>query len=115
MDISQLPAITLLNYFTFFAEKELPNSFRANERAYVHQVAKTQGLLSRSRGKGANRAVTIFKNGSLAYLKNDSVITLTANSRKLAIASVNQHPLNRQEKQDLIPTSERDRLRGTYV
>ena len=90
----------------------MPNSFRASERAFVHQCAKSQGLLSKSRGKGGNRAVTIFKEGSLNYLKNDSKIELTANSRKAVIMSVTQHALTRQEKQDLLPTSERDRLRG---
>ena len=93
----------------------MPNSFRAYERAYVHQSAKNAGLLSKSRGKGANRSVTIFKQGSLNYLKNDSKIQLTPNSRKSVIMSVTQHPLTRQERQDLVPTSERDRLRGKLL
>ena len=97
---------------TVFSEKELPNSFRASERAFVHQSAKSLDLLSKSRGKGANRAVTIYKKGSLNYLKNDSKIQLTQNSRKAVLASFNQNPLNRQERQELVPTSERDRLKG---
>ena len=92
-------------------EKELPNSFRASERAYVHQTSKSFELLSKSRGKGANRAVTIYKKGSLNYLKNDSKINLTEKSRKSLLASVTQNPLTRQERQDLVPTTERDRLK----
>ena len=79
-------------------EKELPNSFRASERAYVHQVSKSFDLLSKSRGKGANRAVTIYKKGSLNYLKNDSKIHLTEKSRNALLVSVSQNPLTRQEQ-----------------
>ena len=39
-------------YSFHFSEKELPNSFRALERAHVHQSAKSLDLLSKSRGKG---------------------------------------------------------------
>ena len=90
----------------------MPNSFRAHERGYVHNRAKFHGLLSKSRGNGANRAVTVFKDGSLNYLKHDCVIQVTGNSRKNVVLAVGQHPLTRQEKQDLIPTSERDRIKG---
>ena len=99
-------------YSFHFSEKELPNSFRASERAHVHQSAKSLDLLSKSRGKGANRAVTIYKKGSLNYLKNDSKINLTQNSRKTVMQSISQSPLTRQERQDLVPTTERDRLKG---
>ena len=64
--------------------------------------------------KGANRAVTIYKKGSLNYLKNDSKINLTQNSRKTVMQSISQSPLTRQERQDLVPTTERDRLKGMY-
>ena len=101
-----------LNNFEFRLEKELPSSFRANERAYVHQMAKSKGLLSKSRGKGGNRTVTIFKKGSLSYTKKDSKITLNANSKKLIMSQMAQNPLTRQERQELAPTSERDRSRG---
>ena len=101
-----------LSNFEFRLEKELPSSFRANERAYVHQMAKSKGLLSKSRGKGGNRTVTIFKKGSLSYTKKDSKITLNANSKKLIMSQMAQNPLTRQERQELAPTSERDRSRG---
>jgi hypothetical protein len=104
--------VTFYFYSFHFSEKELPNSFRALERAHVHQRAKSLDLLSKSRGKGANRAVTIYKKGSLNYLKNDSKINLTQNSRKAVMQSISQSPLTRQERQDLVPTTERDRLKG---
>lgn len=95
-------------------EKELPTSLSAQERAYVHQSAKKLGFLSKSRGKGTNRSVTIYKEGSFNYLKNDSKLQVTQTTRKNAMLWVSQNQLTRQEKQDLVPTSERDRLRGKY-
>ena len=111
---SHFRQIDTLQIFFFLSEKELPNSFRSSERAYVHESAKSLDLLSKSRGKGANRAVTLYKKGSLNYLKNDSKIHLTQNSRKHVMQSVSQTPLTRQERQDLVPTTERDRLKGKY-
>ena len=90
----------------------MPSSFRSYERAYVHQVAKSKGLLSKSRGKASNRTVTIYKKGSLSYLKKDAKITLPQNAKKNVMAQMTQNPLSRQERQELAPTSERDRSRG---
>ena len=92
----------------------MPSSFRAAERAYVHQEAKSKGLLSKSRGKGGNRTVTIFKKGSLSYSKKDAKITLSQNAKKIILSQITQNPLTRQERQELAPTSERDRARGTF-
>ena len=83
----------------FLIEKELPSSFRAAERAYVHQEAKSKGLLSKSRGKGGNRTVTIFKKGSLSYNKKDAKITLSPSSKKIILTQITQNPLTRQDRQ----------------
>ena len=92
-------------------EKELPNSFTAAQRAYVHQEAKKLSLLSKSRGRGFNRFVTIYKKDSLNFLKNDTKLNVTTNTRKMAMLFSTQYQLTRPERQDLTPNFDRDRPR----
>ena len=92
-------------------EKELPNSFTAAQRAYVHQEAKKLSLLSKSRSRGFNRFVTIYKKDSLNFLKNDTKLNVTANTRKMAMLYSTQYQLTRPERQDLTPNFDRDRPR----
>ena len=92
-------------------EKELPNSFTASQRAYVHQEAKKLSLLSKSRGRGFHRFVTIYKKDSLNFLKNDTKLNVTANTRKMAMLYSTQYQLTRPERQDLTPNFDRDRPR----
>ena len=112
--MSQVCKIIDIQLFFLFLEKELPNSFSATERAFVHQEAKNLELLSKSRGRGFNRFVTVYKKDSLNYLKNDTKLNVTANSRKMAMLFSTQYQLTRQERQDLTPNFDRDRPRGKY-
>lgn len=89
----------------------MPNSLSSSERAYVHETARKLELLSKSRGKGVNRAVTVYKKGSLNFLKNDAKLTLSQTSKQLALAAMSQHQMTRQEK-EMISNMDRERPRG---
>uniref|UniRef100_A0A1B6M6V0 RNA helicase n=1 Tax=Graphocephala atropunctata TaxID=36148 RepID=A0A1B6M6V0_9HEMI len=90
-------------------EYEYPSAFESCERAYVHEVAKQLGLKSKSRGKGLNRAVTVYKREGSTIIQADAVIPLVRPSRQAIITLLASHPVTNKERQDLLPITERDR------
>ncbi|XP_039291006.1 3'-5' RNA helicase YTHDC2 [Nilaparvata lugens] len=92
-----------LSEFTFMS------SFTAPERIYVHNKAKSLELMSKSRGKGINRQVTIYKKNRSTIIQHDATMSLTQHSHKVVACLLNQAPLTAKEKFDIIPHSERDR------
>lgn len=65
-------------------ELEFPSSLTANERAYVHRYCQDLGLVSKSRGKGNKRCLTIYK------VKEESVAVQSRfNMTKSSINSIN--------------------------
>ena len=82
-------------------EKELPNTLKPLEIDYVHQTAKSLGLLSRI---GENRKITIYKKSSMSYLKDTPKINLTEKSKIALQVKIRQNPLTRQDRNDLKPS-----------
>lgn len=94
-------------------ECEFPSSLFAEERAYIHNMAKEYGLRSKSRGKnGVNRAVTVYKREGSSIVQADPAFDLCPNSRLLIKTLLVECPLNAKERQDLMPQLERDRERA---
>ncbi|KAK3929267.1 3'-5' RNA helicase YTHDC2 [Frankliniella fusca] len=93
-------------------ECEFPSSLYAEERAYIHNMAKEYGLRSKSRGKnGVNRAVTVFKRDGSCIVQADPSFDLCPSSRLLIKTLLVKCPLTGKECQDLMPQLERDRER----
>ncbi|XP_046660660.1 3'-5' RNA helicase YTHDC2-like [Homalodisca vitripennis] len=90
-------------------EFEYISAFESCERAYVHEKAKELGLKSKSRGKGLNRAVTVYKRDGSTIIQADAVIPLVRPSRQAILTLLASHPVTNKERQDLLPITERDR------
>ncbi|XP_063233748.1 3'-5' RNA helicase YTHDC2-like isoform X2 [Bacillus rossius redtenbacheri] len=96
-------------------EYEFPSSFTANERAYVHELAKEFGLKSKSRGKGANRFLTVYKREGSSIVQADAVFKLSRSSRQNIFMLTTKFPLTNKERQELLPLTERDRCLSNEV
>ncbi len=91
------------------SEFEFPSSFSADDRCYVHRIAAQMGLQTKSRGKGVNRSVTVFKKEGSTIVRSDAVFTLSEVSKKAMFALLQANPVTRQERIELAPPTERDR------
>lgn len=92
-------------------QKELhfPSSYAASERAYIHELARSLGLKSKSRGKGINRFITVYKSEESTIIQADPVIKLQKASKQSIYSLFHNFPLNYKEFQDLLPPTERER------
>ncbi|XP_033230299.1 3'-5' RNA helicase YTHDC2-like [Belonocnema kinseyi] len=90
-------------------ELEFPSSYAAEERAYIHELAKDMGLKSKSRGKGANRFLTVYKREGSTIVQADAVIKLQKNSKQGIYNLIEKFPLDNKERRDLLPPTERER------
>ncbi|XP_066603297.1 3'-5' RNA helicase YTHDC2-like [Prorops nasuta] len=96
-------------------ELEFPSSYTAEERAYIHRLAIKLGLKSKSRGKGTNRFLTVYKREGSTIVQADAVINLQKTSRQSVYNLLRIFPLNHKECQDLLPPIERERPLNTDV
>ncbi|XP_074669561.1 3'-5' RNA helicase YTHDC2 isoform X2 [Strix aluco] len=98
-----------LERFRYGEEKEMefPSSFTSTERAFVHRLCQSLGLISKSKGKGANRYLTVRKkNGS--ELTHAVMTCCLAPSTKHAIRSlIWTFPVTNKERTELLPKTER--------
>ncbi|XP_048505988.1 3'-5' RNA helicase YTHDC2-like isoform X2 [Athalia rosae] len=96
-------------------ELEFPSSYTAEERAYIHELAKELGLKSKSRGKGANRFLTVYKRERSTIVQADAMIKLQKPSRQSIYNLIQKFPLSNKERQDLLPPTERERIVSAEV
>ncbi|XP_022100852.1 probable ATP-dependent RNA helicase YTHDC2 [Acanthaster planci] len=87
-------------------ELEFPSSLSNAERKYIHLLAQSVGLKSKSKGKGASRYLTLYKKENT---KQGSVTTfdLTRDSRNESHGLLQRFPVTQKEKQELQPRMER--------
>ncbi|KAK7115641.1 3'-5' RNA helicase YTHDC2-like [Littorina saxatilis] len=87
-------------------ELEFPSSFTATERAYVHRLVQSMGFKSKSKGKGANRVLNIYKKeqGTLGW---SAGFQLARNSRHQIMALLQRLPLTTRERADLQPRTQK--------
>ena len=81
-------------------ELEFPSSLTANERAYVHRFCQDLGLISKSRGKGNKRFLTMYK------VKEESVtvqsrFNMTKGSQNLINSLLNNYPVTSRDRHEL--------------
>uniref|UniRef100_A0ABD2WY70 RNA helicase n=1 Tax=Trichogramma kaykai TaxID=54128 RepID=A0ABD2WY70_9HYME len=90
-------------------EFEFPSSYTAKERAFIHSLARKVGLKSKSRGRGANRFLTIYKREGSTIVQKDASIKLQKVSRQAIFNLIKRFPLDNKERRDLLPPIERER------
>ncbi|XP_046559065.1 3'-5' RNA helicase YTHDC2-like [Haliotis rubra] len=91
-------------------ELEFPSSLSATERAYIHRLCDDLGMKSKSRGKAANRFLTIYKKDSNQAVSSASGFQLSRNSRQQAVSLLQRFPLSNKERQDLQPKTQKSPL-----
>ncbi|XP_076620145.1 3'-5' RNA helicase YTHDC2 [Colletes latitarsis] len=96
-------------------ELEFPSSYTSDERAYIHLLAYELGLKSKSRGKGTNRFLTVYKREGSSIVQADAVIKLPKSLRQSIFTLIQNFPLNLKECHDLLPPLERERPFNTDV
>lgn len=96
-------------------ELEFPSSLTSDERAYIHQLAAQLGLRSKSRGKGANRYLTVYKREGSSIVQADAVFQLVRSARTHICGLLHKFPLTNKERQELLPLTERDRILNAEV
>ncbi|XP_034942957.1 3'-5' RNA helicase YTHDC2-like isoform X2 [Chelonus insularis] len=90
-------------------ELEFPSSYTCEERAYIHHMVVKLGLKSKSRGKGANRFLTVYKREGSNIIQSDPLLQVQKSSKQCIYNLLQKFPLNNKERQDLLPPTERER------
>ncbi|XP_036365710.1 3'-5' RNA helicase YTHDC2-like isoform X2 [Octopus sinensis] len=88
-------------------ELEFPSSLNASERAYIHRLAESLGLKSKSRGKNSNRFLTVTKKNNNVTQRQVATFNLEKNSRQHIRTLMQRYPLTNKERQDLFPKPEK--------
>ncbi|XP_033121798.1 3'-5' RNA helicase YTHDC2-like [Anneissia japonica] len=91
---------------------EFPSSLTSTERAYIHRLAEELGLKSKSKGKGSNRFLSLFKKELTSTPGSVSVFQFSRESHQECHNLLQRFPVTVREKQDLLPRTERGRLSG---
>uniref|UniRef100_A0A3P8YHJ1 RNA helicase n=1 Tax=Esox lucius TaxID=8010 RepID=A0A3P8YHJ1_ESOLU len=103
-----------LERFQYSEEKEMefPSSLSSTERAFIHRLAQSLGYISRSKGKGSSRTLTIRKKDGSE--KSQSIMTfhLSHNSKHVVRSLLQRFPITNKERTDLLPRTERGQSVG---
>ncbi|XP_071964049.1 3'-5' RNA helicase YTHDC2-like [Antedon mediterranea] len=91
---------------------EFPSSLTSTERAYIHRLAQELGLKSKSKGKGTNRFLSLFKKDLTSTSGSISVFQISRESHQECKNLLQRFPVTVREKQDLFPRVERGKLTG---
>ena len=81
-------------------EFEFPSSFTAQERAYVHRFCRDLNLISKSRGKGNKRYLTVLKTEK----QNSSLkvrLDMTKSSANAISTLLNNFPVTSRDRHEL--------------
>ncbi|XP_038221277.1 3'-5' RNA helicase YTHDC2-like [Zerene cesonia] len=90
-------------------ELKFPSFLSAQERGFIHETVAKLGLKSKSRGKGVNRYITIYKRIGSTIIQNDAKLILDSNMRCTITELVNAFPITSKEKEDLSCCPEKER------
>ncbi|XP_026498192.2 3'-5' RNA helicase YTHDC2-like [Vanessa tameamea] len=90
-------------------ELQFPTFLSAQERGFIHETVAKLGLKSKSRGKGVNRYLTIYKRVGSTIIQNDAKLILDSNMRCVIKEVFNAFPITAKEKEDLSLSPEKER------
>ncbi|XP_049594394.1 3'-5' RNA helicase YTHDC2 isoform X1 [Syngnathus scovelli] len=86
-------------------EMEFPSSLFSNERAFIHRAAQSLGFISKSKGKGSNRFLTIRKKNLLDSRRSAMLLTLSQTSLNAIHILLEKFPITSKEREDLQASS----------
>lgn len=90
-------------------ELKFPSFLSAQERGFIHETVVKLGLKSKSRGKGVNRYLTVYKRVGSSIIQNDAKLILDSNMRCSIAELSNTFPITNKEKDDLSSCPEKER------
>ncbi|XP_071436889.1 3'-5' RNA helicase YTHDC2-like isoform X2 [Pithys albifrons albifrons] len=88
-------------------EMEFPSSFTSTERAFVHRLCQSLGLISKSKGKGANRYLTVRKKNGSEQKRPVMTCALTPGTKYAVCNLIQNFPVTIRERAELLPKTER--------
>ncbi|XP_025752231.1 3'-5' RNA helicase YTHDC2 isoform X1 [Manacus vitellinus] len=86
---------------------EFPSSFTSTERAFVHRLCQSLGLISKSKGKGANRYLTVRKKDGSELKRAVMTCALTPVTKHAVCTLIRNFPVTNKERTELLPKTER--------
>uniref|UniRef100_A0A672F7H6 RNA helicase n=1 Tax=Salarias fasciatus TaxID=181472 RepID=A0A672F7H6_SALFA len=92
-----------LETFRFSDEKELefPSSLTSTERAFIHEMARSLGYISKSKGKGSSRFLTIKKKDGSDKAKPTLSFDISHNSLVAIRSLLQRFPISKRERSDM--------------
>ncbi|XP_058878708.1 3'-5' RNA helicase YTHDC2-like [Acipenser ruthenus] len=88
-------------------EMEFPSSLTSTERAFIHRLAQSLGLISKSRGKGTTRFLTIKKKDGSEAAQSVMNFNLSHNTKHVVRSLLQRFPVTNKERTELLPKTER--------
>uniref|UniRef100_A0A8C3GHP6 3'-5' RNA helicase YTHDC2 n=1 Tax=Cairina moschata TaxID=8855 RepID=A0A8C3GHP6_CAIMO len=98
-----------LERFRYGDEKEMefPSSLTNTERAFVHRLCQSLGLVSKSRGKGSNRYLTVRKKDGSEVIHAAMTCCLIPTTKHAIQRLIQRFPVTSKERTELLPKTER--------
>ncbi|XP_041567027.1 3'-5' RNA helicase YTHDC2 isoform X3 [Taeniopygia guttata] len=93
-------------------EMEFPSSFTRTERAFVHRLCHSLGLISKSKGKGANRYLTVRKKDGSELKRAVMTCALTPGTKHAVCTLIRNFPVTNKERTELLPKTEQGNAYG---
>ncbi|KAM4050942.1 3'-5' RNA helicase YTHDC2 isoform 2-T5 [Anomaloglossus baeobatrachus] len=91
-------------------EMEFPSSLTSTERAFIHRLAQSLGLISKSKGKGTNRFLTIRKKDGSEGCRAHMSCCLVQTTRHAMRSLFQRFPVTNKERTELLPKTERGNI-----
>ncbi|XP_026526797.1 3'-5' RNA helicase YTHDC2 [Notechis scutatus] len=88
-------------------EMDFPSSLSSTERAFIHRLSQSLGLISKSKGKGANRYLTVKKKDGSELAHTVMTCNLIPNTKHAIRSLVQRFPVTNKERTELLPKTER--------
>ncbi|KAM6303908.1 3'-5' RNA helicase YTHDC2-like isoform 3-T5 [Podargus strigoides] len=93
-------------------EMDFPSSFTGAERAFIHRLCQSLGLMSKSKGKGANRYLTVRKKDGSELTHVVMTCCLAPRTKHAVRTLIGRFPLTKKEQTELLPKTERAKARA---
>ncbi|KAL6097396.1 ythdc2 [Pungitius sinensis] len=96
-----------LERFQYSDQKEMgfPSSLSSNERAFIHRMAQSLGYISKSKGKGPNRFLTIRKKSGSDKPQPTMPLPVSHNSLYFIGSLLQRFPISSKERLDMQPNN----------
>ncbi|XP_075457659.1 3'-5' RNA helicase YTHDC2 isoform X2 [Ascaphus truei] len=88
-------------------EMEFPSSLTSTERAFIHRLSQSLGLISKSKGKGSNRCLTLKKKDGSETASALMSCNLAHNTKHAVRSLIQRFPVTNKERTELLPKTDR--------